>query len=77
MNLPVRADQLSRINRPLAAEVRAPSATSICCQKPPKARPLLAASASRRNFSLATPSLLGPVPVVKTIALLKLPTFET
>src|SRR5882762_10250481 len=55
----------------------APSATSMCCQNPPKARLLRDASARRRIFSWVSRFLLGPVPVVKTIASFNFSTFET
>src|SRR5258708_6454642 len=55
----------------------APSATSMCCQKPPNERLLRAASSKARIFAWSCAFLLGPVPVVKTMALLKLATFET
>src|SRR6267378_2179241 len=55
----------------------APSATSMCCQNPPKARLLRDASDRRRIFSITSGFLLGPVPVVKTIASFNFSTFET
>src|SRR5262249_43935008 len=50
------------------AHSTAPSATSMCCQKPPIDRLFFAASANLRIRSRASRFLLGPVPVVKTIA---------
>src|SRR6266404_5829036 len=55
----------------------APSATSMCCQNPPKERLLRAASTRARIFAWSCAFLLGPVPVVNTMALLRLVTFET
>src|SRR5882724_11060029 len=55
----------------------APSATSMCCQKPPNDRVFRAASSSRRILVWSSAFLLGPVPVVNTMALLRLDTSET
>src|SRR6266849_4059348 len=55
----------------------APSATNMCCQNPPNDRLLRAASSRARILAWSCAFLLGPVPVVKTIALLRLVTFET
>src|SRR5207249_2021876 len=55
----------------------APSATSMCCQNPPNERLLRAASSRARIFAWSCAFLLGPVPVVKTIALPRLVTSET
>src|SRR6267142_2081518 len=55
----------------------APSATSMCCQNPPNERLLRAASRRARIFAWSCAFLLGPVPVVNTIALLSVVTFET
>ncbi len=45
----------------------APSATSMCCQNPPKEWLLRAVSTSARIFAWSCAFLLGPVPVVNTI----------
>src|SRR6266478_4637784 len=55
----------------------APSATSMCCQKPPNDRVFREASSSRRILVWSSAFLLGPVPVVNTMALLRLDTSET
>src|SRR5258708_28402368 len=55
----------------------APSATSMCCQNPPKERLLRAASSRARIFAWSCAFLLGPVPVLNTIDLFRLLTFET
>src|SRR2546430_4960322 len=55
----------------------APSATSMCCQNPPNERLLRAASSRARIFAWSCAFLLGPVPVVKTMALPRLFTLET
>src|SRR6266436_2102002 len=55
----------------------APSATSMCCQKPPNDRVFREASSSRRILVWSSAFLLGPVPVVNTMALLRLGTSET
>src|SRR5713226_9678734 len=55
----------------------APSATSMCCQNPPNERLLRAASSNARILAWSLASLLGPVPVVNTMALLNEVTLET
>src|SRR5712664_3482826 len=49
----------------------------MCCQKPPNDRVFREASSSRRILVWSSAFLLGPVPVVNTMALLRLGTSET
>src|SRR5262245_30131778 len=60
-----------------SAASTAPSATSICCQKPPKERPFRAASRYFRIRTWSLESLLGPTPVLNTMLLLNVAVSET